>query len=132
MKLLASLLTLAEADEVLDADEDEDDGSYEREQKVGVLILRVFRKCGLDVAEHDDKHGGVRDRDDRWGYDVLYTEDGREAMVTLVDAELDGLAKLHGSGLIDGKCAIGGTSDGALRLTFSVRASVASGRASLD
>jgi hypothetical protein len=129
---IAQLLSLKETDDVVDADDDHDDGSYEREKKVSVLILRVFRKCGIEVAEHDSQHSGVRDRDDRWGYDVLYSDDDKEAMVTVVEAELSQLVKLNESGLIDGKCEIMATSDQAIRLTFKVHANIASGNASLD
>lgn len=131
MNLLAQLLSLKE-NEVVDADDDYDGSVYEREKKVSVLILRVFRKCGIEVAEHDDKHSGTRDHGDHWGYDVLYTEDDREASVTVVEAELSQLVKLQESGLIDGKCEIMATSDQALRLTFKVHANIASGNASLD
>lgn len=131
MKLIAQLLSLKE-NEVVDADDDHDNGSYEREKKVSVLILRVFRKCGLPVAEHESKHSGVRDHNDRWGYDILYSEDDHEAMVTLEEADLEGLVKLHGSGLIEGKCEITPTSDGGIRLTFKVHSNLHDGTASID
>lgn len=133
MKLL-QLLSIREQDDVLDSEDhdDHDDGSYEREKKVSLLILRAFRKCGLQVSEHRDKHSGTRDSGDYWGHDVLYTEDDREATVTLDEAELSDLVKLQSSGLIDGKCTIAPTSDGSLRLTFQVHAAIAKGDATMD
>lgn len=131
MKLL-QILSIREQDDVLDDDDDHDDGVYEREKKVSLLILRAFRKCGLQVAEHESKHSGTRDHDDYWGYDVLYTEDEREATVTLDDAELSDLVKLQDSGLIDGKCTVSGTSSGMLRLTFQVHGAIAKGDATMD
>ncbi len=114
-----------------DEDDDHDDGSYEREKKVSLLILRAFRKCGIPVAEAD-QHRGVRDQGDSWGYDIIYTEDDHEATVSVEEIELAHLVKLHESGLIEGKCEIIATRDGALRFTFKVHSALHSGDASID
>lgn len=108
----------------------EDDGDeYEREKKVSLLILRAFKRCKLEVAE--SRHG-VRDDNDYTGYDVLYSDDDGEAMVTIEEAELKSLVQLHGSGLIDGKCQITPTSDGQLLLTFNVNPHLRSGNAKME
>ncbi len=120
------------SEEVMDADEDDyDDGVYEREKKVSLLILRAFRKCGLTVAESDASYA-PRDRHDYTGYDVIYSEDDGEATVTLEEAELGGLTKLHSSGLIDGECSVAGTRDGFIRLTFKIHGVLKSGHASIE
>jgi len=114
----------------------EDDGYdasvYEREKKVSLLILRAFRKCGLNVIEHDSKHSGVRDKGDYWGYDVLYSEDDHEATVAVDEADIQDIAKLTDSGLIDGKCMVTPASAGYLRFTFKVHPNLHSGDASID
>jgi len=132
LQLLSKRLTETD-DEVLDHDDDHDDGVYEREKKVSVLILRAFRKCGLPVSEHDHKHSGTRDSGDTWGHDVLYDEGDREATVTLDEAELAGLVKLSESGLIDdAHCTISATSKGAVRVTFKVHKAIAKGDAQME
>ena len=130
MKTLQHLLHIREQED--DEIDDYDPGIYERERKVGLLILRAFRKCGLPVAEHESRHSGVRDKGDYSGYDVLYTEDDHEAMVTLEEATLEGLAKLHESGLIEGNCEITATREGGIRLTFKVHPNLHSGEAEID
>lgn len=129
MKLF-QLLPVREQDD--DLEDDYDSSVYEREKKVGLQILKVFRKCGLSVADHRHKHSGVQDHDDYWGKDVLYTDEEHEASVTLEEADLSDLVKLKDSGLIDGKCEISSTSDGTLRLTFKVHPAIASGNADLS
>ncbi len=120
--------------ELIDVDDGDDDdhGVYDREKKVSLLILRAFRKCGLDVAEHESRHSGVRDTGDYSGFDVLYTEDDGEATVTIEDAELQSLVKLNDSGLIDGKCQISPTSGGQLRVTFNVNPHLRAGDAKME
>lgn len=127
---ISQLLTIHEQDDVIE--DDDDNGAYDREKKVSLLILRAFRRCGLPVAEYDGSYGGVRDTHDRYGYDVLYSEDDHEATVKLEEAELDGLAKLHNSGLIGGKCEIIARTDGTLQLTFKVHPNLHSGDAKID
>lgn len=129
MKLL-QILSIRE-NEIID-DDDYDDGVYERERKVSLLILRAFRKCGLPVAEHEHSHSGVRDKGDYSGYDVLYSEDDHEATVELEEADLAGFVKLSNSGLIGGKCDIVAASNGNLRLTFKVHPNLHSGEAEID
>lgn len=125
--ILQQLLKLLETDD----DHDDYDGSvYEREKKVSQLILKALHKCGLEVSEHDG-YGGTEGHD-RIHYDVLYSEDDFEAMVTLEEAELANLAQLHESGLFEGKCNVTGTSDGRIRLTFKVNSHLRSGEAKFD
>lgn len=117
-------------EEIVD-DEDEDNGSYEREKKVSLLILRAFRKCGIQVAESDASYA-VKDKHDYWGHDIIYTEDENEATVTVEDLQLSNLVKLHASGLIEGDCSISPTHDGSIRLTFKVHSALQSGEAEIS
>lgn len=113
-------------------DDGYDASMYERERKVSVLILRAFRRCGLDVLEHDSKHSGTRDHGDSWGHRVLYTEDDHEATVELDGAELEDLVKLSSSGLLEGPCEVTASSSGALRLTFKVHPHLRDGTAEMS
>jgi len=131
MKTLQHLLHIHEQEDD-EIEDDYDPGIYERERKVSLLILRAFRKCGLPVSEHESRHGGVKDKHDYAGHDVLYTEEDHEAMVTLEEATLEGLAKLHESGLIDGNCEITATREGGIRLTFKVHPNLHSGEAEIN
>lgn len=118
-------------EEVEDEGDDHDDGSYERENKVELLILRAFRKCGLKVAENEHSRG-PKDHDDHWHFDVLYSEDDFEASVTVEEAELSEIVKLHGSGLFEGECRVTATSDMALRFVFTVHPALRDGEASIS
>lgn len=62
----------------------------------------------------------------------MYTDDEHEATVTLDEADLSDLVKLKDSGLIEGKCEISATSNGAIRLTFKVHPSIAKGDAEIN
>lgn len=114
-----------------DIDDSGDDGVYEREKQVSLLILRAFRKCKFDVVEHENQHSGVRDHGDYSGSDVLYSEDDGEAMVTIEAAQLDSFVKLSQSGLVHGDCEISPKSDGTLLVTFKVNPHLRTGTAKM-
>ncbi|WP_407306534.1 hypothetical protein [Acinetobacter sp.] len=127
MKLLQSLLHLSENEELMTDDDDDDDESsktYELEKNVSVLILKVFRKCGISVAERESRSSGVRDAGDHWGYDILYFNDDNEATVTVEDVTMSGIVKLANAGLIDGDVQLIPTSDGTINMTFKVHANM--------
>lgn len=109
-----------------------EDDSYEREKKVGVLILRALRKCGLEPSEYDGHIGGVKDKGDAWSSYILYSDDDGEATVKLDEANLSNLVKLQESGLIDGDCEIGASSDLTVRLIFKVHPSLRDGEATIN
>lgn len=124
-------LQIHEAVDIEDEEDDFDTSMYEREKKVSLLILRAFRKCGLEVAEHEDRHSGVREKGEYASFDVLYSDDDHEAMVQLEEATLEGFVKLQNSGLIDGKCEIVATRRGTLQVSFNVHPSLHSGEAEI-
>lgn len=123
-------LKLREAEE----DEDDDDNAaYHREKKVETLILKAFRKCGIDVAEMEGSFGGAREEHDRYGYDVLYSEDEDfEATVKADEVSVDSIIKLKDSGLFEGDCMVTASSSGLVRFTFKVNKHLRSGTATMD
>ena len=106
----------------------ERDEQLEREDRVGLLILRAFQKCGIEVAETD--RSGVKDGFSN--YDVLYSEDDFEATVDVEEATVEGIAKLSESGLFEGDCEVVGTSRHTVRFTFKVNTHLRSGTAKID
>ena len=112
-------------------DDDDFSKSYEREKRVGLLILKAFIKCGLEVTEHDNRHSGVK-LNDHTSYDILYSDNDHEAIVHLDEANLAGLLKLEKSGLIDGDCNIIATGDRTLMLTFKVSPMLHDGNAKFN
>ena len=125
MKLLQQLMDLRESD---DEEDDYDEHQYDREKKVSLLVLKAFLKCGLEVSENEG-HGGTPLNGTN--YYVLYSEEDHEATVKLDEATLDGLVKLNGSGMIDGKCELM-PSTHTINVTFKVHKALHSGEAKID
>ena len=123
---------IQELSNVRESDED-DDIEYEkvraRELKVARLILRTFKKIGIDVVSDGKK--GVKLKDgDMFGYEISYDESDREACVEFDECTLDKLCLLKDSGLSD-KYKISHTRD-SLQATFIVDSAIASGKAELN
>lgn len=127
-----SLLSLRE-DEI-DVDDGDDSAAlnqYDRERAIGKIILKVLDKCDLTPAETSASYG-IKDDRGYSNYDIIYSEDDREATVEFDELELGALLKFHQSGLLDGECHFVGNSDGGVRMTFKVNSAVASGKAKLS
>lgn len=101
---------------------------YDREDRLGLLILKAFQKCGIEVAETD--RSGVKVG--YTTYDILYSEDDFEATVDVEEATVEGIAKLQESGLFEDTCEVVGTSRHTVRFTFKVNTHLRGGTAKID